>query len=334
MSELRLLSTESQEPDANAGPVEFDVSVIVPVTERPGDLKALFEKYSEALESAGHRCEFLFVVEPWYRGIADALRDLPAFGRTLHIHQAAQRMGQSALLRIAANRCRAPVIVALPAYRRLDKAVLPDLVQRIRGGAAVAAVCRWPRRDSWINKTQGYMFNRLVGRLTQGQIRDVACGVTAMRREVFQRLPLYGDFFRFIPILALREGYGVKEVLTPQDAADAGPRLYGPGVYLRRFLDILALIFLLHFTEKPLRFFGLIGSVLVAGGVGVTTWLFAQRVAGQGISDRPMLLLGVLLLVLGFQAIALGLVGEIIVHLHASRRTSYRLAQDDQQAQL
>jgi hypothetical protein len=94
---------------------------------------------------------------------------------------------------------------------------------------------------------------------------------------------------------------------------------------LRRIIDLLGLFFLLRFTEKPLRFFGLLGSLLATVGGGVLAVLLYQRLHGQGIADRPLLLLGVLLLVLGIQAVALGLVGEIIVHLHASGRRGYRL---------
>ncbi len=327
--ELRLLRTEVDEPGAHGEHAEIAVSVIVPVTERPQDLKNLYEEYSQVLEESGSRCEFLFAAEPWHRAIIEPLKTLPAFGDRLHVLQAPHPMGESALLRFAADRCRGPIILTLPAYRRVRATALPELISRVEAGAGVAAARRWPRRDSWINRSQGYLFNRLVSRLTWGQIRDVACGVTAMRREVFLQLPLYGDFFRFLPILALREGHRVEEVAAPQHDGDVSGRLYGPGVYMRRLVDILGLIFLLHFTEKPLRFFGLIGSALAVCGVAISGVLFVQRVSGRGIADRPLLLLGVLLLVLGIQAIALGLVGEIIVHLHASRRTGYRLAPDD-----
>ena len=103
-------------------------------------------------------------------------------------------------------------------------------------------------------------------------------------------------------------------------------RLYSPGIYLRRLLDVLGLFFLLRFTEKPLRFFGLLGSALSVAGGAILLVVLVQRLGGQSLADRPLLLLGVLLAVLGVQAIALGLIGEIIVHLHATRRPSYRVS--------
>src|ERR1700682_85054 len=133
-----------------------------------------------------------------------------------------------------------------------------------------------------------------------------------MKRSVAEALPLYGDLHRFIPALALREGYRVEKIAVPQHPDDARMRIYGPGVYFRRLLDIAAFFFLAKFTEKPLRFFGLIGSLFLASGAAMSLVLMIQRVEGQGIANRPALLLAVLLVALGVQLIGLGLVGEII----------------------
>ncbi len=304
---------------------EVAVSVIVPVTERPDELAGLFREYAKPLRDSARSFEFLFVVEPWFCGMTEPLRELASGGEPVRVLQAAQAMGETALLKIGAAQCRAPIVVILPAYRRVKASALTDLIERVERGADLAVARRWPRRDSWINRLQSRVFHALLGGLTGGKIHDVACGVRAVRRDVLLQLPLYGDFLRFLPLLALREGYRVEEACAPQHERDTSTRLYGPGVYLRRIVDVLGLFFLLRFTEKPLRFFGLLGSALAFVGGGVLLVLFVQRLAGQGIADRPLLLLGVLSLVLGAQAIALGLVGEIIVHLHASRRRGYRV---------
>jgi hypothetical protein len=305
--------------------LDVAVSVIVPVTERPEDLVGLFEEYASPLRRSGRSFEFLFVVEPWFRGMTEQLHGLASGGDPVRVLQAEQPMGETALLRIGAAHCRAPIVVTLPAYRRVKASTLCELIERVEQGADVALARRWPRRDSWVNRLQSRLFHTLLGGLASGRIHDVACGVRALRGDVLLHLPLYGDFSRFLPLFALREGYRVEEVRAPQHERDTTTRLYRPGVYLRRIIDLLGLFFLLRFTEKPLRFFGLLGSTLVIGGGGVLLLLFVQRLGGQGIADRPLLLLGVLSLVLGVQAIALGLVGEIIVHLHASRRQGYRV---------
>jgi hypothetical protein len=311
--------------DTRATTPPVSVSVIVTVTERPESLSELFDEYSAPLERMGVSYEFLFVAEPWHRNLTAPLKQLAARGAPLRVLETGQGVGEATLLKMAAAHCRGATIVTLPAYRRIEAAALPELVRRVQGGADIAVARRWPRNDSWVNRLQSRAFHALIAGLARGRIHDVACGVRAMRREVLQEIPLYGDFFRFLPLLALREGYGVEEVDAPQHPADSRVRIYRPGIYLRRLLDVLGLFFLLRFTEKPLRFFGLVGSLLSVSGGLVLVVLLMQRLGGQGIADRPLLLLGVLLIVLGVQAIALGLIGEIIVHLHAPRRNSYRL---------
>ncbi len=303
------------------------VSIVVPVTERPEDLADLYREFSAPLRNLGRTFEFLFVAEPWSRDVTASLSPLAASGEPVRVFLAGQTMGEAALLKIGADRAQGSIVLTLPAYRRVEASVLPILVERVERGADMAVARRWPRR-SGINRVQSRVFHGLLRSLVGGDLHDVACGVRAMRKSVLEDLPLYGDLFRFLPILAVREGYRVEEVDTPQHEVDTRTRLYAPGTYLRRLVDLLGLFFLVRFTEKPLRFFGLLGSVLLAGGGAVLGVLLVQRLGGQGIADRPMLLLGVLMTVLGVQAIALGLVGEIIVHLQASHRRSYRVLPD------
>lgn len=199
------------------------------------------------------------------------------------------------------------------------------MIEAVEGGADVAVGARQPRKDPWINRLQSRVFHALVGVASNRHLRDIASGVRAMRKEVVDDLPMYGDFLRFLPLLAQRAGFEVVEVACPQHPRDQQPRVYMPGVYLRRLIDLIGIGFLLRFTFKPLRFFGLVGSALTVPGALILIYLFIERIGGQGIAGRPLLLLGVLLLTLGVQVIALGLIGELIVHLGAPRTTRYRI---------
>jgi hypothetical protein len=165
----------------------------------------------------------------------------------------------------------------------------------------------------------------LVRTLVGGTFNDLGSGVSAIRREVLSELPLYGDFSRFLPLFAVREGFRVQDIEVPQHAADQHTRVYSPLIYLRRLLDLLAVFFLIRFREKPLRFFGLIGGVVSFAGLFILAVLAAQRFLGKPLADRPLLVVGVFLLVIGVQAVALGLIGEIIVHAAARRKAVYRL---------
>jgi glycosyltransferase involved in cell wall biosynthesis len=302
------------------------ISVIVPVIERADDLVALYTVFARELDERQSDYEFLFIFDGAFTPSADLL-ELAHREGTIRILRFARNFGETAALRLGIEKSHGTTIVTLPAYFQ----VLPDglgrLLDALENGTDLAIASRSPRIDSWVNRAQSAIFHRMVGGVSDRRFHDIACGVRAMRRHVAESIPLYGDLHRFIPALALREGYRVEEVAVPQHPNDARTRVYQPGVYLRRMLDIATFFFLAKFTEKPLRFFGLVGSVFLGSGAIITLILLAQRLAGQGIANRPMLLLGVLLIALGVQLMGLGLIGEIIVHLRAPHRRAYRVRQ-------
>jgi hypothetical protein len=149
-----------------------------------------------------------------------------------------------------------------------------------------------------------------------------------MSRRVAEELVLYGDLHRFIPVLASTRGFGVLEIKLAQRVEDRPIRVYGLGTYLRRLLDIVTIFFLAKFTSKPLRFFGLIGSTIFGTGAAITAYLGFYRLLGfGGIAGRPLLLLGLLLMVLGVQSLSLGLLGELVIFTHARQIREAQIAE-------
>jgi glycosyltransferase involved in cell wall biosynthesis len=300
------------------------ISVVVPVVERADDLVTVYRTFAGVLDQRGQPYEFLFVFD----GRFVPPPELLALGQNQHpvrVLRFAREFGETAALRLGIERSRGELILTLPAYFQVQPEGIGQLLDSVEHGADMAVANRSPRLDSWLNRMQSRAFHSILGGVSQQRFHDMACGVRAMKRSVAEALPLYGDLHRFIPALALREGYRVEEVPLAQHPSDARMRVYSPGVYFRRLLDIAAFFFLAKFTEKPLRFFGLVGSVFLAAGSLISIVLFIQRVEGQGIANRPILLLAVLLIALGVQLIGLGLVGEIIVHLRAPHRRAYRV---------
>jgi glycosyltransferase involved in cell wall biosynthesis len=300
------------------------ISVVVPVVERADDLVAVYSAFGQELDARPQEYEFLFVFD----GRLTPSPELVALARgnpSVRILRFAREFGETAALRLGIEKSRGDLVITLPAYFQVQPVGIHLLIDGVLQGADMVVANRSPRLDNWLNRMQSRAFHSIVGGASDQRFHDMACGVRAMRRSVAEALPLYGDLHRFIPALALREGFRVDEVAVPQHPSDARMRVYGPGVYLRRLLDIAAFFFLAKFTEKPLRFFGLVGSLFLTAGMVLSLVLFIQRVEGQGIANRPALLLAVLLLALGVQLIGLGLVGEIIVHLRAPHRRAYRV---------
>lgn len=300
------------------------ISVIVPVVERTDDLVAVYHSFAQALDRVGAEYEFLFVFDGRFTP-PDELIELNRDTGRLKLLRFAREFGETAALRLGIERSRGDLVLTLPAYFQVQPEGISLLLQAVQSGADMAVANRSPRLDSWLNRAQSRVFHSIVGGVSDQRFHDMACGVRVMRRTVAETIPLYGDLHRFIPALALREGFRVEEVPVAQHPSDAKMRVYRPGVYFRRLLDIGAFFFLAKFTEKPLRFFGLVGSLFFGAGAVMSLVLLVERVEGQGIANRPALLLAVLLIALGVQLIGLGLVGEIIVHLRAPHRRAYRV---------
>jgi glycosyltransferase involved in cell wall biosynthesis len=300
------------------------ISVIVPVVERADDLLAVYRAFAKELESRPEDHEFLFIFDGRFTPPAELVA-AAAENQGLRLLRFARPFGETAALRLGIEKSRGDLLITLPAYFQVQPDGIGVLLDAISGGADMVVASRSPRLDSWLNRVQSRAFHRIVGSVSQQRFHDMACGVRIMRRSVAEALPLYGDLHRFIPALALREGFRVEEVSIAQHPGDARTRIYSPGVYVRRLLDIAAFFFLAKFTEKPLRFFGLVGSLFVGIGAVLSLVLLIQRVEGQAIANRPALLLAVLFMALGVQLVGLGLVGEIIVHLRAPHRRAYRV---------
>jgi glycosyltransferase involved in cell wall biosynthesis len=300
------------------------ISVVVPVVERTDDLVAVYHAFAGELDRRPEDYEFLFVFDGRYTPPPELVALSRETGR-IKLLRFVREFGETAALRLGIERSRGDLILTLPAYFQVLPQGVPLLLEAVESGADMAVANRSPRLDSWLNRAQSRVFHSIVGGVSEQRFHDMACGVRVMKRSVAETLPLYGDLHRFIPALALREGFRVQEVSVPQHPNDARMRVYRPGVYFRRLLDIAAFFFLAKFTEKPLRFFGLVGSIFLGAGGLLSLVLLVERVEGQGIANRPALLLAVLLVALGVQLIGLGLVGEIIVHLRAPHRRAYRV---------
>lgn len=300
------------------------ISVIVPVIERADDLVALYRAFAQELDRRHATYEFLFVFDGAFTPPAELVQ-LADAEHPVRVLRFARNFGETAALRLGIERSRGSVILTVPAYFQVLPEGIGTLLDTLDQGADMVVASRSPRLDSWLNRAQSAVFHSIIGGLSDRRFHDIACGVRAMHRPVAEALPLYGDLHRFIPALALREGYRVDEVALPQHPNDTRTRVYSPAVYMRRALDIVAFFFLAKFTEKPLRFFGLVGSLFLGSGAIITLILLAQRLAGQGIANRPLLVLGVLSIALGVQLMGLGLVGEIIVYLRAPHRRAYRI---------
>lgn len=302
------------------------ISAIVPVGERYDESGELAQQYLDALDGLGRSFELVFVLDGKRSRLAEKLVQLSTHDSRLRIIQLARYFGEATALAAGLENTTGGIVLTLPAYHQVQPAELGKLVASL-DECDMAIAARWPRAAaSRFEVLRRRVFHWLVSSVSGITFNDLGCGVRAFKRIVAEEVPVYGDQHRFIPLLALRRGFRVREVEISQSEKDRYDEGYGPKVYLQRFLDIFTVVFLVRFTKKPLRFFGMIGSItFLLGGIFLAYVIIERLFFGVDLADRPALLLSSLLVVLGLQIFALGLLGELIIFTHARELKEYTI---------
>lgn len=303
---------------------ETELSVIIPITERFDSISELFYDYKRGVEATGMEYEFIYVLDGEQ---PDALKELTTLQTTekLTIISLAKWFGEATALNAAFGKASGNIFLTLPAYQQVEADEIPRLVKALDNCDMVLAR-RWPRNDSMFNRLQARLFNFILRLSTDLKIRDAGCSVRVFKRQIIEDVHIYGDLHRFFPVMAHRQGFRIIELDVAQSKKDIHQRIYSPGLYIRRLLDLLTIFFLIKFTKKPLRFFGLVGSTIFGLGLIASIYLIGERLLfGIALADRPALILSSLLIVLGIQIIAIGLIGEIIIFTHAKDLKEYKI---------
>ena len=301
------------------------LSVIVPVGPRHSDIGSLYAEYRDAVAQTGLRSEFIFVLDGRFPQIEANLQSAAGGAFRLTIVNLTRSFGEATALMAGFEQASGDLILTLPAYHQIVASEIVKLVSALKS-TDVAIGVREPRVEAWHERIRRRAFHRIVGAVTGMRLRDLGCGARAMRRQVLEELSLYGDQHRFLPVLAYRQGFRVTEIDVAQSKQDRFEGVYQPREYIHRILDIVTVFFLVRFTKKPLRFFGMVGVSIFSNGTVLTLWLVVERMFfGHALSDRPALLLTSLMIVLGLQLFALGLLGELIIFTHARAIKDYQV---------
>ena len=302
----------------------IELSVIIPISERSDPVKELYFEYKAGIEAVGKRYEIIYIIDGDHR---HAIKELETLRETerINIITLATKFGEATALNTAFSQSSGNLLLTLPAYRQIEASEIPKLVAAL-DHCDTALAQRSPRKDSFINRLQSKIFNYFLNYSSDLNIHDAGCSARVFTRKLAEEVKIYGDLHRFYAVLAHREGFRVTEVKVNQSSRDVHRRIYSPGVYVRRALDLLTVFFLIKFTKKPLRFCGLVGLTIFSAGFITTLYLITERLFFDiTLSDRPALFLSSLMIVLGVQVIAIGLIGEIIIFTHARRIKEYTI---------
>jgi hypothetical protein len=301
------------------------VSVIVPVGARKGDPVQLYADYRAALVDRGVPHEFIFVLDGPYPVFEAGLRRLGESAEPLTVITLTRSFGEATCLMVGLEHAVGDIIVTLPPYFQILGADINRLLDALEQ-ADIAIGYRHPRRGGRFEAMRRRVFHFLLGSITGMRFHDLGCSARAMKRVVLEETRLYGEQQRFLPVLADRQGFRVQEVQLRQSTYTAPADVYRTRAYTRALLDIFNTFFLVRFTKKPLRFFGMIGiSFFALGALELLYLVFDRILLRQPLADRPALMLASLFIVLGVQVFAIGLLGELIIFTHAGGSKDYKV---------
>ncbi|MEW6074550.1 MAG: glycosyltransferase [Planctomycetota bacterium] len=310
-----------------AGVEELDVTIVVPVLAEDAEVAQVVEALGSELDHEGRTWECIFVFDGVAGESFERVRAMRGqYGGRVRSISFKNPFGESVCLSAAVEQARGRYLITSPQYVQIDPVELRPMLAALDGGADFVTPWRHPRVDPWLARLQSAAFNFVIRQIIRMNFHDLNCYFRAIRREVLEDVAVYGDMYRFLPVIAFRQGYRVVEVKVRHLKEWGTGGFFGLGIYARRFLDVLAVMFLTKFTLKPLRFFGMIGGAFSLIGAGICTWLAIKKLFfAVGLSGSPLMLLGVLLIVLGVQILGFGLVGEIIIFSQARNLKEYRI---------
>jgi glycosyltransferase involved in cell wall biosynthesis len=295
------------------------ISVVVPVHDEERSVALLYDELRSALEPLNAPWEAIFVDDGSTDGTFSALTRLHDAEQNVIVVRLRRNFGKAAALVAGFDQARGETVVTIDGDLQDDPAEIPRLLAKLDEGFDLVSGWKTRRRDPLSRRILSRIFNRVTSAFSGVRMHDMNCGLKAYRAEVVHGLRLYGELHRFIPVLAHYRGYRIAELPVNHRPREHGRSRYGVERYVRGFLDLLTVSFIGRYRHRPLHLFGGFGLILGFVGSAILVYLTVVKALGHAIGQRPLLLLGVLLVVIGMQFFSLGLISEMITSHHEER---------------
>lgn len=299
----------------------MQLSVVIPLYNEEASLRELAAELDRAVQGLG-RTEFIWVDDGSTDGSLDVLRQLHAADpHRCRVLSFRANCGKSAALAAGFAAARGARVVTLDADLQDDPAEIGSMLQALDAGADM--VCGWKRerRDPWTKRLPSRIFNAVTSRSSGVRLHDFNTGLKAYRSDVVKSVRVYGELHRFIPVLAAWQGFRVVEVPVHHRPRKHGESKFGPSRFTHGFFDLVTVMFLTRRGRSPLYFFGTLALVFFVLGIAIDAWFLVQWILGHGMRVRPLMLLGVGLVIVAIQIGGMGLLAEMLSAARADRET-------------
>lgn len=290
-----------------------ELSVVVPVYNERENIKPMIDKISNALIQIQEECEVIFVDDGSNDNTAGAVRD--NLRRNIILVELKKNFGQTAAIKAGIDQARGKYIAMLDGDLQNDPADLLMMLDLLKKkDCDIVTGIRDDRQDKLFSrKIPSSVANFIVRKITHTDIKDNGCGIKIFKAEILKEIPLYGERHRFIVSLAALEGATVEQVKVKHHPRIHGKSKYGLGRTRKVISDLMLMNFSRRYGQKPMYLFGTIGIITFLSGSIILLWLFIQKILGEQIGDRPLMILGMLLMLVGFQIVSTGLIMDAVM---------------------
>jgi glycosyltransferase involved in cell wall biosynthesis len=292
--------------------MSVDISIVTPVFDERESLPQLYAELTSVLSALGKRYEIVFIDDGSSDGSVEYCRDLVARDPHVVLVELRRRFGKATALQAGFASVSGDVVVTLDADLQDDPKEIPRFLEELDKGYDLVSGWKRDRHDPLSKTLPSKLFNRVTSAVGGLRLKDYNCGFKAYRREVTDNLHIYGELYRYIPLVVHSNGFKVGEIPVCHRPRRYGNSKYGIERFLRGALDLFTITFLSAFKKRPLHLFGPIGLAIGAIGFLIDAYLAVLWFGGEYIGGRPLLLLGTLMIIVGVQILVFGLLGELI----------------------
>ena len=302
-----------------------EISIVIPLYNEEQSLRELYDKIRHGLNRIG-RYEIIFVDDGSTDGSMRVLHDLRNRDRRVKIIRFRRNYGKSAAVSVGFAKAEGEIIITMDADLQDDPNEIPNLINEIKKGYDLVSGWKKKRFDPLSKTIPSRFFNFITSIITGIKIHDFNCGLKAYRKEVAKEVEIYGELHRYIPVLAHWLGYKIGEIPVQHHGRKYGKTKFGIGRFWKGFLDLLTVIFTTRYMQRPLHLFGFWGLAFFLIGFVVDLYLVYLKFSeGMALSNRPLFVGGVLLIIVGIQFISIGLIGELVTKTRKSTDKEYSI---------
>lgn len=291
---------------------DMDISIVVPLLNEVDSLTELTNRVVEQFRKLNKQFEIIFIDDGSEDGSFEKLLELKKSFKNIRIIRFRKNFGKSAALAEGFQRATGQYVITMDADLQDDPAEVPNLITKLDEGFDLVSGWKRKRHDPITKKAPSKLFNFTTQLLTGIKIHDFNCGLKAYRSEVIKAIPVYGELHRYLPVLAHWQGFKVGEIVVEHHARKFGKTKFGFRRFFSGFFDLLTVLFITRYRQKPMHLFGFLGLVSLFIGFIISAYLSVLWFQGYGIGHRPLLFLGVLLIIVGVQSFSLGLIGDML----------------------